>query len=173
MTDSHTHNHWTTDAKRWYKSMTESERQRAADLLGVPVRITKRLLMGYSASERATTWPVRDANENIVSARYICLHTRHQRSPRSACDGLIYPIDLPLGQPLWVTNGPAETAACLSQGLAAVGIPLDGARADWVLELAARLVSPELIVLANATEPGSAFVHRLARQYPVRILTKK
>lgn len=139
--------------------------RRTADLLGLPVEPLARLGVGWSVENRATSWPMRDDVGSVIGVRLRCPKTARKWAVRGSRAGLFYDPDLmKVEHPrrLWIVEGPTDTAALLSIGLDAVGVPSAGGGADLVDGLARRL-RPELVVIvADADGPGLMGAERLA-----------
>lgn len=165
---------WAEMADRWFAKMPETWRARAAERLGLPVAVLNRLRVGWAPEHRSTSWPMLDPDGRVVGIRLRCPVTARKSAVRGSVAGLIFPVDLRAGMPLWVAEGPTDTAALCSVGLDAVGVPSAGARADWVAALARRLRAPELIVVADSDDAGAMSAERLVAagvpMCPVRVI---
>lgn len=165
---------WAEMADRWFAEMPEHWRARAAERLGLPVEVLIRLRVGWAPEHRSTSWPMRYPNGAVVGIRLRCPSTSRKWAVRGSAAGLIFPVDLRGGMPLWACEGPTDTAALCSVGLDAVGVPSAGGRANWVADLARRLRAPEVIVVADSDEAGAMGAERLVEACvavgPVRVI---
>lgn len=154
---------WAEMAERWFVEMPDHWRARAAERLGLQVDVLIRLMVGWDSERRATTWPMRDPDGRVVGVRLRCPITARKWAVSGSAAGLIFQVDLRAGMPLWVAEGPTDTAALCSVGLDGVGVPSAGGRVDWVASLARRLRAPELIVVADCDAAGAMGAKRLVR----------
>ncbi|MBL8852895.1 MAG: hypothetical protein JNK57_02875 [Planctomycetaceae bacterium] len=152
---------WAEIADRWFAEMPDPWRARAAERLGLPVAALNRLRVGWAPEHRSTSWPMRDPDGRVIGIRLRCPVTARKWAVVGSAAGLICPVDLRAGMPLWVAEGPTDTAALYSIGLDGVGVPSAGARADWVANLARRLKAPEVIVVADRDDSGAMGAARL------------
>lgn len=147
------------------RNMRPDWMRRAADLLGLPVEPLARLGVGWSPVHRATTWPMRDDAGRMIGVRLRCPTTARKWAVTGSRAGLIYdPELLSIEHPrrLWVVEGPTDTAALLSIGLDAVGVPSAGGAADLLDSLARRLRPVSIVIVADGDGPGLAGAERLA-----------
>jgi hypothetical protein len=161
-----------------HKAMPKAWRMRAARLLGLPVEPLERLAVGWSDEHRATTWPMRNASGDVIGIRLRCPKTGRKWAVTGSKAGLIFPPDLlrvERRRRLWIPEGPSDTAAMLSVGLPAVGVPSAGGKRGLVAELCWSLRPAEAIVVADADGPGRDGAERLADELagvcPVRVLS--
>jgi phage/plasmid primase-like uncharacterized protein len=121
---------------------------------------------------------MRDAIGNAIGIRLRCPKTGKKWAVKGSQAGLIYPLDLSLSDAtrrLVVCEGPTDTAALLSEGIAAVGVPSAGCGIEHLSALVHRLPPLEIVVLADADVAGLAGAERLAERLiltaPVRVAT--
>lgn len=145
--------------------------------LGLPADPLRRLGVGWSPSHQATTWPMRDAEGNVIGIRLRCPKTARKWALPGSSAGLIFdpegfiePIDR-----LWVCEGPTDAAALLSIDLHAVGVPSAGGSADLLVALARRVRPREVAIVADGDEAGQRGALRLRDGLlivaPVRMMT--
>ena len=96
--------------------------QRLADTLGLSPESLERLGVGWSAKHDAWTFPMTDAQGDVLGIR-LRLRNGRKLSVRGSKEGLFLPAGLEGGQQLLVAEGPTDTAALLDLGFAAVGRP--------------------------------------------------
>jgi len=149
--------------------------QRAADLLGLPPKSLARLDCGWSVSDRATAWPMRDATGSVIGIRLRCPKTSKKWAVNGSRAGLFIPDLSCIAGRLFVCEGPTDTAALLSIGLDAVGVPSAGGAADLLAKLVRDRAPTEVIVMADADGPGRDGAERLAEALlpmrPVRVVS--
>ena len=107
---------------------------------------------------------MRDDAGRVIGVRLRCPESGRKWAVRGSRAGLIYSADL-LDRDvrrLWVVEGPSDTAAMLSIGLDAVGVPSAGCGGDLLSDLCRRLVVDGCVIVADADGPGRAGAERLA-----------
>lgn len=165
-------------ANECHDAMPKAWRRRAAELLGLSVEPLERLAVGWSGEHRATTWPMRNASGDVIGIRLRCPKTGRKWAVMGSKAGLIFSPDLLRAERLrrlWIPEGPSDTAAMLSVGLAAAGVPSAGGKRDLAANLCRSLRPAEAIVVADADGPGRDGAERLADELavvcPVRVLS--
>ena len=167
-------------ADTWFRAMKPNWRSKAADLLGLPVWPLERLRVGWSNSDRASTWPMRNGTGDIVGIRLRNPQTAKKWSVTGSIAGLFYdPALLSVERPelVWIVEGPTDTAALLSIGFDAVGVPSAGGGCDLLTDLARRILPKEIVIIADRDENGTGIhgAERIADALmiiaPVRIVT--
>ena len=152
-------------AEVWRLNMRPKYLLRAADLLGLPVDPLERLGVGWSVEHQATTWPMRNAAGDVVGVRLRCPRTGKKWAVKGSRAGLFFPLDLlTIERPerLNICEGPTDTAAMLSVGLHAVGVPSAGGSIDLLVALCRRIRPEYLQIMADADGPGAAGAERVA-----------
>jgi hypothetical protein len=103
---------------------------------------------------------MRDGIGNIIGIRLRDPDTGAKRSVQGSAAGLFYDPDryanIELGARVWIAEGPTDTAALLSVGLDAVGIPSAKSGGDQLLELGRRILPIEIVIMADRDGPGIA-----------------
>jgi hypothetical protein len=144
---------------------TDAERKVADDLRVSPDAL-RRLSVGWSPSHCATTWPMLDADGNVIGIRLRCPRTARKRAVVGSMAGLFFDPDSMSGDDpidrLWIVEGPTDCAALLSIGLDVVGVPSAGGAADLVVALARRLLPRELVIVADGDDAGWRGAERLS-----------
>lgn len=157
---------WAELAADWSRAMRPDWRRRAAGLLGLPVGPLLRLGVGWASEYRATSWPMRDSAGQVIGVRLRCPRTARKWAVRGSRAGLFYDPGLSsIEGPsrLWLAEGPTDTAALLSIGLAAVGVPSASGGRDLVAGLCRQVRPGEAVIVADADGPGREGAERLAR----------
>ncbi len=152
-------------AEVWRRNMRPKYLQRAAELLGLPVDPLERLGVGWSPEHQATSWPMRNAVGDVIGVRLRCPKTAAKWAVKGSRAGLFFPDDLlyvDRPERLILCEGPTDTAAMLSVGLDAVGVPSAGGGIELLLAMCRRM-RPECVqVMADADGPGAAGAERVA-----------
>ena len=157
---------------------TDAERKVANDL-GVSPDALRRLSVGWSPSHCATTWPMLDADGNVIGIRFRCPRTARKWAAVGSMAGLFFDPDSMSGDDpidrLWIVEGPTDCSALLSIGLDVVGVPSAGGAADLIVALARRVRPWELVIVADRDEAGQRGAERLRDALlivaPVRMMT--
>lgn len=168
---------WDSIARDRVRSMRPEWLVRAADLLGLPPEPLARLGTGWDAAHRATSWPMRDADGRAIGIRLRCPRTGRKWALRGSRAGLFFDVAMLERVPVervWIAEGPTDTAAILSIGLDAVGVPSAGGGSDLLRAVGVKLGVREAVLVADADGPGRAGAERLAESLvavaPVRIV---
>lgn len=147
------------------RNLTDQGREHLAKQLGVTPESLRRLQVGWCASLCATTWPMRDGNGNIIGIRTRDPVTAAKKSVSGGDGGLIYDPDrffnIEPGARVWIGEGPTDTAALLSIGMDAVGVPSAKSGGDLLLELGRRIMPDEWIIVADADGAGDVGAKKL------------
>lgn len=124
-----------------------------ADELGVSDESLGRLRLGWHRGLLCYTFPMRDARRRIIGIR---TRTRSgdKRAVTGSRQGLFIPADLQPG-PLWVCEGPTDTAALITLGLSAIGRPSNTGGHDLLAAVAMAWRHREVVIMADRDRPGS------------------
>jgi len=134
---------------------------RLAQVLGLSIESLQRLGVGWSARHGAYTFPMRRGDGTICGIRLRSPDGR-KWAVRGSRQGLFVPDGIDATDRLLVAEGPTDTAACLDWGLAAIGRPsCSGGTRDVVAYVRQHRPS-EVVVLADADEPGLRGAEALA-----------
>lgn len=140
------------------RNMTDASREYTAQKLGVHPHALRRLQVGWCPSNCATTWPMRDANGSIIGLRLRDPNTGSKKSVQGSAAGLFYDPDrfanISSGVRVWVAEGASDTAALLSVGFDAVGVPSAKSGGDQLLELGRRILPSEIVIVADGDGAG-------------------
>lgn len=150
---------------------------RAAALIGLPPDSLARLSVGWSVTDLATTWPMRNGFGDVTGIRLRDPKSGKKWSVKGSVAGLFYdPALLSIEHPkrLWIVEGPTDTAAMLSLGLDAAGCPSAGGGVDALVDLTHRILPSEIVILADRDRAGICGAERLSDALlliaPVRIV---
>ena len=138
--------------------------EHCAGLLGLPSDPLVRLSVGWSPFHQASTWPMRDADGNVIGIRLRCPKSSRKWAVTGSKAGLIYDPNSMRergGGRLWVVEGPTDTAALLSIGIDAVGVPSAGGSCDLLVDLARRMRPEQLVIVADADDAGRHGAERI------------
>jgi len=150
-------------AERFRLALKDDGREHIASELGVTADALRRLGVGWCQNQQMTSWPMRDADGDIVGIRTRGTDKPNGESPKKSSvpgfdAGLFYdPIamaSIEHGKPVWIAEGASDTAALLSIGLDAVGVPSAKSGGDLLLALGHRIRPSEWIIVADGDGPG-------------------
>jgi phage/plasmid primase-like uncharacterized protein len=139
------------------RNLTDEGREHLAKRLGVVPESLRQLQVGWCASRCMTTWPMRDGIGNIIGLRLRDPNTGAKRSVHGSAAGLFYDPELAnieSGSRVWIAEGASDTAALLSIGIDAVGIPSAKSGDDLLLELCRRILPGEIVIMADGDIAG-------------------
>ncbi|HEX8916274.1 MAG TPA: toprim domain-containing protein [Humisphaera sp.] len=133
----------------------------AADL-GLEPQTLRRLEVGWAKAYDAWSFPMFDADHRVVGIRLRRPNGR-KFAVRGGREGLFVPTGLPTGIPrLLVAEGPTDTAAILGLGFEAVGRSSCTGGAKLLVTLARGRRVREVVIVADADEPGRRGAESLA-----------
>jgi len=128
---------------------------RLASTLGVSVSSLLRL--GVGRGRAAWSFPMHDATGEIVGIRLRADNGR-RFSVRGGREGLFLPAGIPDNisdrEPLFLPEGPTDTAALLDLGLVAIGRPNNRNGREHLRELLRRRRPASVIIFADNDSPG-------------------
>jgi phage/plasmid primase-like uncharacterized protein len=145
------------------RNMSPQSLQHVAALLELPAMALARLHVGWSPIYQATTWPMRDADGNVIGIRLRCPQTARKWALKHSKAGLFYDHHAMRSKVcrLWVCEGPTDCAALLSIEMDAVGVPSAGGAADLLVALARRVQPAEVVICADGDDAGRRGAERL------------
>ena len=160
------------------RNLSDDGRAYLAGLLNVSTGSLERLRVGWCPSQQMTTWPMLNADGIIIGIRLRCSETGQKRSVTGSRGGLFYdPIamaSIEHGERVWITEGASDTAAGLTLGLAAVGVPSASGACDMVASLGYRLRPCEWVIVGDNDKAGTKGVLKLRTELaivaPVRVI---
>jgi len=116
--------------------------------LGVDTYALERLQPAYDLANRAFAFPMRDGGGAVTGIRLRdCVGRKW--AVRGGCDGLFYDPAMTAANELAVCEGPTDTAAALTLGLAAAGRPSCSSGVDALRVLVRRLGCRKVTVVAD------------------------
>ncbi|MCP4891919.1 MAG: hypothetical protein GY904_35690 [Planctomycetaceae bacterium] len=143
-------------ADRCHRAMKSDWWLRLERRLGLPTEELKRLRIGWSADDIATTWPMVDHNQNVVGIRLRCMRTGRKWSVTGGTAGLFVPADLsPNVDRMFIAEGPTDTAALLSIGFDCIGRPSCNGAVAITTKLVKELQPGEVVIVADADANGA------------------
>lgn len=166
-------------ARAFYRNLKDNDHDHLATQLGVSSDALRRLRVGWNPAMAVTSWPMRDADGNVIGIRTRDPKTSAKRSVGGSVAGLFYDPDQVLcalrGARVWVCEGATDTAALLTLGLIAIGCPSAGDGAEIITAIGRRILPSEWVVVADADDAGIEGAKKLRSNLsmvaPVRIIT--
>jgi hypothetical protein len=128
--------------------------------LGLSAESLGRLGIGWSAKNRAWSFPMMDADGQVLGIR-LRRPDGTKLSVKGGHEGLFVPEALPGGR-LLIAEGPTDTAALLDMEFNAVGRPSCTGGVKLLVDLVQRLAVPEVVIVADGDEPGQRGAGNLA-----------
>lgn len=154
---------WPAILKRWEDTQPADSLTRAAADLRTSVTALQRLRAVYSTDYHALAFPMCNARHRIIGVRLRAADGR-KWAVTGSHNGIFLPDWLDSKPPLWVCEGPTDTAAALSLGFNAIGLPSAGGAADIVCEMLELGRRREVVIVADEDGPGRAGAQRLANR---------
>ena len=165
-------------AETCFKNISSSQYCYIAKKLGVSITALQQLMVGWSPEEYATSWPLRNGHGEVIGIRFRRVSNGAKWSLKGGRNGLAYdPHILQSGSfnRLWIAEGQSDTAALLSAGVAAVGIPNASSGLSYLDDLCHRLLPSEIILVADQDQAGEVSARNLAQHLfkfaPIKIIT--
>ena len=133
-----------------------------AELLGLSEASLQTIGVGWSGRWKAFAFPMRDDREQVIGIRLRASDGRKWAEPGSR-NGLFYEPGCEAGGPLYVVEGPTDTAALIDMGLdRVVGRPGCNCGNDELARYVAARRAP-VVMLADNDGPGLAGARSAAR----------
>mgnify|MGYP003628276526 CR=1 FL=1 len=118
--------------------------------LGLPASALVSLRVGWSADDKATTWPMMDHDGNVVGIRLRCMKTGRKWSVKGGTSGVFLPVGLPKEtKRLFIAEGPTDTAAMLSIGFNCIGRPSCNGAVRTTAKLVEQMRPNECVIVAD------------------------
>ena len=165
------------------RNLSDDGREYLAGLLKVSSGSLERLRVGWCPSRQVTTWPMRNAEGIIIGIR-----TRELDKPNGekTAKGSVPGTDAGLfydsmavasighGARVWICEGASDTAAGLTLGLAAVGVPSSKSGGSLLASLGHRVRPCEWVIIRDNDKAGTDGAMKLRTELaivaPVRII---
>jgi hypothetical protein len=150
-------------AARFRAALDAGPLQCLALSLGLSVGSLHRLSIGWSSNHGAWSFPMTDANGNVLGIRL-----RHPNGCKFSVTGSKEGLFLPAGtgansSPLLICEGPTDAAALLDMGFPqVVGRPSCTGGIKLLVELVRKWQPPEVVVVSDGDEPGQRGANNLA-----------
>jgi len=138
-----------------WETITPQKADELAGQLGLDAYELWRLRMGWSEQHQAWTFPMRDAERNIIGIRLRGMDGRKWCVTGSR-NGLFIPMGDILPAPLVVCEGPTDAAALGMLGFRCVGRPSNNGGADLVVQFVERNGDRDVVIVHDRDEPGTA-----------------
>lgn len=129
--------------------------------LGVTTDSLERLAVGWSRQHQAWTFPMQSAAGNVVGIR-LRLSDGRKLSVRGGREGLFVPEGLTFEKPLFISEGPTDTAAILDLGFDAIGRPSCTGGTRHIIDFADLHQLDDVVVVADADDAGRRGAEKLA-----------
>jgi len=138
----------------WRCMDTLPDQDDLARQLGVSEESLGRLIYGYSKRHMCWTFPMRLPNGAIcgILRRF---RDGTKRTWKGSRNGLFVPTNLHAGLPLWICEGPTDTAAMLTVGLEAIGRMGNTGGKAMLIEYVTRWKCRDIIIMADRDRAGS------------------
>ena len=157
---------WTKLAASFASALTNDKLTTFATSLGLSAESLRRLSVGWSAWQRAYSFPMRDAGGEIVGIR-LRKPTGFKYCVTGSRSALFIPERLESATTLCIAEGPTDCAALLDLGLAAVGRPSCTGGIALLLRLVNQLHPSHVVIVADADQPGQVGARSLANAVSV------
>lgn len=143
-------------ADRCHVAMKAEWWSRLEARLGLPAMELRRLRVGWSSSQHATTWPMVDHDDNVVGIRTREMKNGEKKSVSGGTAGVFMPVGLsPDVDRLFICEGPTDTAAMLSIGFDCIGRPSCNGAVAITTEIVNRLHPSEVVIVADDDANGA------------------
>jgi len=147
---------------RFTRDTRTGEVERLAAALGVSPGSLSRLGVVWAGPHHAWGFPMSDGKHQPIGVR-LRAESGQKWAVRGSHNGLFWPENLTGSGPLLVCEGPTDTAALLDLGYDAIGRPSCAGAIELVIQVAHHFHRRDVVVIADADEPGIDGADRLAR----------
>jgi hypothetical protein len=156
-------NHLITLAAEFQAAANTEQLVHLAGSLGLSIDSLHRLGIGWSKSHRAWSFPMADSSGQVLGIR-LRRPDGFKFAVRGGHEGLFLPTGIRDGTgPLLVCEGPTDTVALLDMGFEyVVGRPSCTGGIKLLVELVRRQQRPDVVIVADADEPGRRGAENLA-----------
>ncbi len=132
-----------------------------AESLGVSSESLDRLSVGGWASSRfAYSFPMRDESNAVIGIRLRSINGK-KWSVTGSRSGIFIPRKLPCSGPIYVVEGPTDTAAMLTLGLCCIGRPSNTAGNQYIVDYAKRFLPRRDVVIVQNNDPVGSDARRM------------
>ncbi|MDM4014606.1 primase-helicase zinc-binding domain-containing protein [Roseiconus lacunae] len=142
-------------ASRCHSAMRPSWWNRLSNRLNLPIDCLRRLRVGWSADDRATTWPMVDDQNEVVGIRLRSMETGDKWSVRGGQAGLFIPTGISNPERLLICEGPTDCAAMVAIGFDAIGRPSCNGAVAMTTRLVRRIGARECVIIADDDAHGA------------------
>lgn len=132
-------------------ALSDDLAQEHADRLGVSVDALRRLHAGWDG--KALRFPMRDATGSIIGIRRRFANG-DKCAVKGSSNGLFIPDGIIPSKPVFICEGPSDTAAALTLGLNAVGRSSCTSDVKQLVDFCGHYGVNEIGIVADADEPG-------------------
>jgi 5S rRNA maturation endonuclease (ribonuclease M5) len=144
--------------------------------LGVSRDALIQLCPAWSHEKEAWCFPMRDGAGKVIGIR-----TRKENGEKRAYfgsqNGLFIPGSIPISKPLFICEGPTDTAAVLTLGYYAIGRASCGTCARWIKQFCDLNKIWQVVIVADGDKAGLQGARKLAkdlhRRYQILVLPQK
>jgi 5S rRNA maturation endonuclease (ribonuclease M5) len=161
-----------------YAALGPLRRGLLAHGLGVTAGSLNELGVGWSAQHNATTWPMKDADGDVVGIR-LRKEDGSKFAVHGGREGVFIPANVPVGDGLLICEGASDCAALRDHGFDVIGRPSCTGGGQIIKAIVSKWNVREVAIVADADAPGQRGASRLASQLVgyvadgVRILTPR
>jgi len=146
-------------AQQFAARVTAASLLQLAGDLSLTAGSLQRLMVGWNG--HAWTFPMLGADGSVCGIR-LRLPSGQKLSVAGGREGLFVPSDLTVGGPLYVAEGPTDTAALLDIGLDAIGRPSCTGGVKLTVEHVKATGRREIVIVADGDGPGQRGAATLA-----------
>lgn len=140
--------------------MTPQLLRELSESLGVSAESLTRISVGWHASGRAYSFPMRDESNAVIGIRLRNIQGK-KWSITGSFNGVFIPRNLPCSGPIHVVEGPTDTAAMITLGLSCIGRPSNTAGNGLIVNYAKRFLPRRDVVIVQNNDPIGSDARRL------------
>ncbi len=130
-----------------------------SESLGVSGDSLSRLSVGWDGVS-AYTFPMRDESNAVIGIRVRSINGK-KWSVTNSRSGIFIPRNLPCSGPIYVVEGPTDTAAMLTLGLCCIGRPSNTAGNQYIVDYAKRFLPRRDVVIVQNNDPVGSDARRM------------
>ncbi len=128
--------------------------------LGVSEESLCRLSLGWHEQYSAYSFPMRDESNAVIGIRLRSINGK-KWSVTNSRSGIFIPRKLPCSGPIYVVEGPTDTAAMLTLGLCCIGRPSNTAGNQYIVDYAKRFLPRRDVVIVQNNDPIGSDARRM------------